>query len=54
MFNELEPNEALGSHHQKDVTMPKFGINNPHFFKFDVDPMYLCTKGVILTCSHAL
>jgi hypothetical protein len=54
MSNELEPNEALGSHHQEDATMPKFRIDNRHFLKFDVDPMYLCMKGVILACSHAL
>jgi hypothetical protein len=31
MFDELELNKALGGHRPKDVAMPKFVIDNPHF-----------------------
>jgi hypothetical protein len=53
MFDELKLNEALGGHHPKDVTMPKFGIDNPHFLKLDVEsniPLYEGSHLSRLTC----
>jgi hypothetical protein len=57
MSNELEPDEALGGHHQKDATMLEFGINNPHFFKLDVEsnvPLYEGSHLTMLTCTLML
>jgi hypothetical protein len=57
MFDELELNEALGGHHPKDVAMPKFGINNLHFFKLDVEsnvPLYEGSHFSKFTCTLTL
>jgi hypothetical protein len=57
MFDELEPNEALGGHHLKDTTMLEFGIDNLHFLQLDVKSNVLLYEGSHLsrlTCTLML
>jgi hypothetical protein len=57
MFDELEPYEAFGGHHLEDAAMPKFGIDNPHFLKLDVEssvPLYEGSHLNMLTCTLML
>lgn len=53
MSDELESDEALGSHCHEDATMPKFGIDNPNLLKLDVEsnvPLYERSHLSMLTC----
>ncbi len=57
MFDELKLDEALGGHHPKDATMPKFGIDNFHFLKLDVKsdvPLYEGSHFSRFTCTLML